>query len=226
MPIRLPAYLEVAPKRTFASAIEWPGWSRSGKTEEEALDALAAAGPRYVRALGDLAAGLEPPADASGFEVVEHVEGGSGTDFGVPSRSPGGDDRPVEPAEHERLAGILRAAWATFDSAAVAARGHGLTTGPRGGGRDLAKMTSHVIDADWSYLKEIGGKYQAPRGESEAENRDAIRELIVEALAARIRGEPPPASKRMRPLWTPRYLVRRSAWHALDHAWELEDRVI
>ena len=25
-------------------------------------------------------------------------------------------------------------------------------------------------------------------------------------------------------LWSPRYLVRRSAWHALDHAWEIQDR--
>jgi hypothetical protein len=226
MPARLPVYLEVAPKRTFASAVDWPGWSRSGRTAEEALDALAAAGPRYARALGNLASGLEPTADGRGFEIIEHVEGGSGTEFGVPSRSPDGDDRPVEPAEHERLAGILRAAWAAFDSAAVAAQGHTLTTGPRGGGRDLAKMTAHVIDADSSYLQEIGGKYKAPRGASEAENRDAIRDLIVETLAARVRGEPPPPSKRIRPLWTPRYLVRRSAWHALDHAWELEDRVV
>jgi hypothetical protein len=25
--------------------------------------------------------------------------------------------------------------------------------------------------------------------------------------------------------WTPRYFLRRSAWHALDHAWEIEDRL-
>lgn len=218
-------YLEVAPKRTFASAIDWPGWARAGKTAEEALDALEAAGPRYVRALGDLAGDLELPSKG-GFEVVEEVEGGSGTDFGVPSRSPGRDDRPVGLAEHERLIGILRAAWAAFDVAAMAARGHTLTTGPRGGGRDLAKMTSHVIDSDWSYLQQIGGTYKAPSGASETANRDAIRELIVETLAARIRGEPPPPSKRVNPLWTPRYYVRRAAWHALDHAWELEDRVI
>ena len=24
--------------------------------------------------------------------------------------------------------------------------------------------------------------------------------------------------------WSPCYAVRRSAWHALDHAWEIEDR--
>jgi hypothetical protein len=24
--------------------------------------------------------------------------------------------------------------------------------------------------------------------------------------------------------WAPRYLIRRTAWHVLDHAWELEDK--
>jgi hypothetical protein len=24
--------------------------------------------------------------------------------------------------------------------------------------------------------------------------------------------------------WSPRYYVRRAAWYALDHAWEIEDR--
>ena len=25
--------------------------------------------------------------------------------------------------------------------------------------------------------------------------------------------------------WTPRYFVRRLVWHALDHAWEIQDRI-
>jgi hypothetical protein len=25
--------------------------------------------------------------------------------------------------------------------------------------------------------------------------------------------------------WPPRYVVRRAAWHVLDHAWEIEDRI-
>lgn len=43
-------------------------------------------------------------------------------------------------------------------------------------------------------------------------------------LSWRARGEPPAPSRRTSPPWTPRYAVRRSAWHALDHAWEIEDR--
>ena len=33
--------VEATPKKAFASAVDWPGWSRSGKTEELALTALA-----------------------------------------------------------------------------------------------------------------------------------------------------------------------------------------
>jgi hypothetical protein len=223
----VPVYLEVAPKRTFASAIEWPGWSRSGKTAEAALEALAAAGPRYRQALGSLARALTVPADVAGLEVRETVDGGSGTDYGVPSRSPSGDDRPVAAAELELLSGILRAGWAAWDRAAKAAEGHELTTGPRGGGRSLEKMRAHVRESEWAYLQELGGRFKPPKGASDDDVERAIRTHMLALLEERVRGvEPPMGPRRVRPWWTPRYLVRRSAWHALDHAWELEDRVI
>ena len=222
----VPVFLEIGAKRTFASAIDWPGWSRSGRDETAALVALAATGPRYVRALGDLARGLEPPADSTGLDVRERVAGGSGTDFGVPSRSPAGDDRPVDEPERARLAAILNASWTAFDAAAAAAFGHELSKGPRGGGRELPKIVRHVFESDWAYLGEIGGRFQPARGASPVDLSSALHALLLETLAARVHGDPPPPSKRTKPLWTPRYLVRRSAWHALDHAWEIEDRMI
>ena len=187
---RVRAYLEIGEQRIFASAVDWPGWSRSGRTEAAALDALAATGPRYVAALGGLARGLEPPTEGAAFEVAGRVQGGSGTDFGVPSRSPDGDDRPVDPAELEQLTGILGAAWLAWDAAAVAAEGRELTVGPRGGGRSLTKMAEHVQDSDWSYLQEIGGQYKAPPGAASDEITTAIRSAAVEDLAARVRGDP------------------------------------
>jgi len=226
MSTAIAVYLESGAKRTFASAIDWPGWSRSGRDEAAALAALAAAGPRYVRALGDLARGLEPPADSTELNVHERVPGGSGTDFGVLSRSPAGEDRPVGEPELAWLAGILNAAWAAVDAAAAGAFGHELTKGPRGGGRELPKIVHHVFESDWAYLGEIGGRFQPARGASPVDLSSALRALTLETLAARVHGEPAPPSKRTKPLWTPRYLVRRSAWHALDHAWEIEDRVI
>jgi hypothetical protein len=38
---RIAACLEVTPKMSFASALDWPGWCRAGRDEGEALDALA-----------------------------------------------------------------------------------------------------------------------------------------------------------------------------------------
>ena len=34
-------YFEVGSRKVFACALDWPGWCRSAKTEEGALDALA-----------------------------------------------------------------------------------------------------------------------------------------------------------------------------------------
>jgi hypothetical protein len=44
----VPVYLEIGGKRAFAGAVDWPGWSRSGRGEQEALEALIANGPRYT----------------------------------------------------------------------------------------------------------------------------------------------------------------------------------
>jgi hypothetical protein len=46
----------------------------------------------------------------------------------------------------------------------------------------------------------------------------------VAAVGARVHGRPLAEPNKVRKPWTPRYFVRRAAWHALDHAWEIEDR--
>jgi hypothetical protein len=217
-------YLELGSHRTFASAVDWPGWSRGGRDEAAALRAFIAAGPRYVAAMGGPAAGLAPPLDLNGVRLVARLPGGSGTDFGVPSRAATDDDRPVGATELAFLSSVLWAAWSAFDRAAAAAVGVELAKGPRGGGRDLPRIVDHVLEADRVYLGEIGGAFRASPGADPAETTAQLRQALVEALAARVRGEPPAPSRRTKPLWSPRYLVRRSAWHALDHAWEIEDR--
>ena len=52
----------------------------------------------------------------------------------------------------------------------------------------------------------------------------AMRETALAALEARAGGKPIDDPRQTKRLWSPRYTVRRSAWHALDHAWEIEDR--
>ena len=118
------------------------------------------------------------------------------------------------------------AAWKAFDAAAQRAQGRELRLGPRGGGRSLEKMVNHVLEAEEAYLTQLGSRRPRPPAHGMPARMKQVREAAVEALAARARGEQPPNPSAVRKPWGPRYFVRRSAWHALDHAWELEDRII
>ncbi len=211
---RLAVVVEAAPKRAFASALEWPGWSRSGKTPDAAIESLLAYAPRFERVARE--AGLEL-SSAVEVDVVERLDGGGGTDFGVPSRIHEADRKAVDRAEAERLATIVAAAWRIFDRVAAGAPAE-LRKGPRGGGRDLAKMVGHVIEADWSYAREIGIKVRQP-DPRERPAVEAIRDQVLDVLRQPSDGSPLADRK-----WTARYAAHRVAWHALDHAWEVEDR--
>jgi hypothetical protein len=206
-------YLERGSTRVFASAVDWPGWARIGKTEDEAIETLLAYGKRYASAVASARQGFKP---SDSVHVVERVKGGAGTDFGALSVSPKADDRALSAKELKRQIALLRAAWATFDAMATKHAPKTLRKGPRGGGRDLKKMTGHVLEADISYLSCIGARY---KGADMVE----LHEAFLRRLKAHARGEPM-ENKRRKPPWTVRYCVRRSAWHVLDHAWEIEDR--
>src|SRR5919201_3910970 len=115
MPAKHPVYLEIGTKRVFAGAIDWPGWSRSGRDEGAPLEALIAYGARYKRAMGRAAAGLPPPKELRDLEVVERRKGNATTDFGAPAIAPSADDDPVDAPEGRRLAGFMKAGWKALD---------------------------------------------------------------------------------------------------------------
>jgi hypothetical protein len=219
-------YLEIGSKRTFASMLAWPGWSRSGRDEPSALSALVAYGPRFAAAMGDAGLSIAPPTDVVRLVVAERLEGGSGTDFGVPSRPPAADFAPLDEADLARFSLVMEGAWRAFERLARTAVGHELRKGPRGGGRDLARIIGHVIEAEEAYVVQLGGR--PPRAPSVAldERLAALRDRGLEVLTARARDQPVSDASRVARPWLPRYYVRRAAWHVLDHAWEIEDRVI
>jgi len=75
-----------------------------------------------------------------------------------------------------------------------------------------------VIEADHAYARELGLRLPEPHfGEREA--IDVERAAVLDLLRQPSDGGPL-AGRR----WTQRYAARRIAWHALDHAWEMEDR--
>ena len=206
--------LEQGTKKAFAWALDWPGWCRSGKDADLAQAALLAAAPRYA-AVAE-AAGLALPTTIE-FDVVETVGGDGGTDFGVPSAITDLDRRPVSAAEAERLASVVEAAWTVFERVAAAAPAE-LRKGPRGGGRDRDKMVQHVDGGDDAYAGVMGVKVRSTDrgGPGRVE---AMRAAMLEVLRTPSDGSPIAGRK-----WPPRYAARRIAWHALDHAWEIEDR--
>lgn len=219
---KINVYFEIGKKRTFAGSIDWPGWCRSGSDEESALQTLFDYGPRYARVVKSL--GFQAPANLSDFVVVERLKGDSTTDFGAPAIAPVSDRQTVNETELQREEKLLKACWRAFDRAVTTAQGKALRVGPRGGGRDLEKIIHHVLDAQAAYLAQIGWKFE--KSDELEKYLIQTRQAVLKGLEAASHGELPERGPRGGVHWTPRYFVRRSAWHILDHAWEIEDRVL
>ena len=197
---RIRVYLEVGGKRTFASAADWPGWCRSGKDERGAFDNLAAYAPRYAK-VAKLAR-MELPKQPA-FNLVERMKGNATTDFGAPGIPAKDETRRVSAAEMTRMVTLLEACWKYLDKVRATAPVE-LRKGPRGGGRDREKMYQHVLDAEVAYAPAIGLKL-----------KQSDRRALLDAIR----------NPRGDTKWPVAYAVRRIAWHALDHAWEMEDRI-
>jgi hypothetical protein len=209
-------YLETGKKKTFAMALDWPGWGRSGRTADEALEALGEYASRYApvakKAKFDLPAGA-----GDGFTVVEEVKGNATTDFGAPAMFVKSDFTRVTAKEAERMAALVQAAWDTLAKVAKVSP-QSLTKGPRGGGRDRDKMLDHVLSTESAYARKIGVKHKGPAIDDET----AIKAMRADLLA--VIGEKSDGKLLVPKGWPVAYTARRIAWHALDHAWEMQDR--
>lgn len=217
----IPIYLEKGSKRTFAGAIDWPGWCRSARDVASAVEALLAYAPRYARVLRGARLGFEPPTAVGRLVVTERLPGSATTDFGSPGGHPSSDARPLNAADLRRAETILKACWGAFDRAVSSAGSKSLRKGPRGGGRDLKKIVDHVREAEVAYLSALGWKPEPALGRT---GLDRTRREVLEALAYAATHAMPEKGPRGGVRWKPRYFVRRVAWHILDHAWEIEDR--
>ncbi len=219
-------YLEIGRKKVFAAAIDWPGWCRHGRDEASAMQALLAAGPRYAHLLHRSDLAFNVPKSVAAFHLTERVEGSSTTDFGAPDRLIASDSESFTSGNLDRARTLLQAYWRAFDAVVETAVGKELRKGPRGGGRDLAGIVEHVMGAEASYLRTLGWKFTGKKGEDSEQKLVRLRQEILNGLEAAAAGELPETGPRGGKRWPPRYFVRRSAWHIIDHIWEIEDRIV
>ncbi len=219
MPVRTVVERGPKDKRSVAFSLDWPGWSRGAKTADLALKTLESYRERY-RPIASLA-GMGPEfAPAGPLEVVEDKVGTGSTDFWGISFSPSAAEQgPTGEAELERGITLVRACWAFFDG--VAARvSPEMRKGPRGGGRDRDHIIRHTIRVESEdFAQKVGLRIP----ENAALTPDGLRQYREDYVAAMRAYNAGEVTKRMRS-WTLPFLIRHSAFHTLDHAWEMEDK--
>jgi hypothetical protein len=218
MPVRMVVQRGPKEKKVAAFAIDWPGWSRGAKAPDAAVELLEAYRERY-RPIARLAGFEDEFAAAGPLEIVEDHVGVGSTDFWAISFAPSSFEQgPMPEAELERKLALLEAAWRFFDE--VAARvSPELEKGPRGGGRDRDQIVRHVVGNERGDLaKKVGVTPTSELLTPEAirAHRDAfvaaMRDYNAQGKMARGRN------------WTVALLLRHTAFHNLDHAWEMEDK--
>jgi hypothetical protein len=210
--------LEIGKKRrVVAGAMDWPGLDRWGTSEDDALAKLSSYVLRYA-GVAERAGLASQFKRAREVEVVERVPGSSSTDFWGIAHVPSQIERQVlSAADLDRRLDLLRACWAYFDDVAAQASAE-LRPQPRGGGRSREQIIRHVYANEpeqFSRKVEVRTPLDAVLTlEGLATHRqqylDAIRAYNAEGKPART--------------WPIQFLVRRTAHHVMDHAWEVKDR--
>jgi hypothetical protein len=146
------------------------------------------------------------------------VAGSSSTDFWGIAHVPSQIERNVLSASVlERRLELLQACWATFDD--VAARvSPELRPGPRSAGRSRDQIIGHVY---YNEPEQFSRKVEVRTPREAVLTRDGLathRRAYLDAIRAyNVEGKPARS-------WPIQFLVRRTAHHVMDHAWEMEDR--
>jgi len=210
--------LEIGPKskRVVAVAPDWPGLERGATTGEAAIERLCSYIPRYA-AVVKLAGMEDAFANITAVDVVEQYPGTGSTDFwGISFAFSSIDRQAISGETLERELALMRACWAFFDDVRWRVSAE-MRRGPRGGGRDRDRIVRHILATEMDFAKKLGipASFDAMlTGEGWNAQRDAycnaIRALHSQGKMART--------------WPLRYLIRHTAYHTLDHAWEMEDK--
>jgi hypothetical protein len=209
--------IEIGPKgkKVVAVAPDWPGLERGAKTEEAAVAQLSAYLPRYAR-VAKLARMDTEFAATPTIDIVERYPGVGSTDFwGISFGIAPNDSQAVSAHELERELTLLQGCWALFDEvrARVSAE---LQRGPRGGGRQRDQIVRHVVRTEQEWARKLG--MLTPDAMLPDDELKAYRDAYCTAIRTfHTQGK-------MARTWPLRYLIRHTAYHILDHTWEMEDK--
>jgi hypothetical protein len=212
--------LEIGPKgkKVAAVAPDWPGLERGATTGEAAIERLLSYVPRYATAtkLAGMQAAFTNDA-ITGVDVVEQYPGTGSTDFwGISFAFSSIDRQAMSDEALERELTLMRACWAFFDDVRSRVSAE-MQRGPRGGGRDRDRIVSHVVATELDWAKKLG--VPAPHNALLTnEELNAHRDAYCKAIRALH------SQGKMARTWPLRYLIRHTAYHTLDHAWEMEDK--
>ena len=205
-------------KKAVAFAVDWPGWSRGAKTPELAVATLESYRERY-RPIA-VASGMAAEFDGAGrLKTIEDKIGTGSTDFWAISFSPAASEQePMSADELDRKIKVLRACWGFFDKVAASVSAE-MRKGPRGGGRDRDRIIRHTVrNESESFAKQVGLRIPEEAALT-PEGLRTHRRAYIKAIRAYNAGE----GKRMRS-WNLPFLIRHSAYHVMDHAWEMQDK--
>ena len=210
--------LEIGPhgKRVVAVAPDWPGLARGAKTDEAAIDRLRSYLPRYAPVAR--LAGMDAEFSAgTAVDVIERYPGTGSTDFwGISFAFSSIDRQDLSRDACDRELTLLRACWAFFDDVRSRVSAE-LAKGPRGGGRDRDHIVRHTLATEQDWAKKLGVS-TSPEALLTSEGLTAHRDAYCSAIRA-LQAEGKPART-----WPLRFLIRHTAFHTLDHAWEMEDK--
>lgn len=210
--------LEIGKKRkVVAGAMDWPGLDRWGTSEADAISKLESYLSRYA-SVADRAGLTDGFRGSTTIDVVERVPGSSSTDFWGIAHVPSELEREVlSPAGLERRLDLLRAAWASFDDVAARVSAE-LRPQPRGGGRSRDQIIRHVyINEPGQFSRKVEVR-TPPDVVMTAGGLATHRLAYLDAIRA-YNADGKPART-----WPIQFLIRRTAHHVMDHAWEMEDR--
>jgi hypothetical protein len=216
---KLKVMLEVGPKakKVVAVAADWPGLERGAKTRDAAVQKLESYLPRYAK-VAKLAGMDAEFAAVTGVDVVEQYPGVGSTDFwGISFAFSNIDLRQVSSEDLERQLALMKGCWKAFDNVRRRVSPE-MQKGPRGGGRDRDIIVRHVLANEQDWAKKLGLSNPGDSVVTDDKGVKAFRVAYCKAIRTFN------SEGKMARTWPLRYLIRHTAYHTMDHTWEMEDK--